>query len=451
MKGGIKSITHYRAGGRIAVNSYREAAEAFRKKPTLLKLHCGVQHYEWGDFDTIPALLGLEQKTRQPYAELWMGAHHDMPSQALVGDQLVPLNQLVEAAAEALLGDAVIARFGRQLPILFKVLSAGKPLSIQVHPDKKMAAAGFARENELNIALTSELRNYKDANHKPEMIAALTDFYAMCGFRPLSQIADTFASLPEFKVLATTFDDTNERSLRQLYSRIMTMPQSEVNAILTPLVDRLNSADRETPYCPDQFEYWLLQADRFFSTESNKERGLFSIALFNLIHLKPGEAIQIPIAAPHLYLGGAGLEVMANSNNVLRGGLTRKHVDVAELMRVMDFSALMPQRLTIQVDRRQPSLSTYPQTAAEYHLCRIDLRQQQRYCCAIGHSVQIIIVIAGRVRLKCSDGTRYRFCSGAVFLVPPAVGYEVVGDDQATLFLTGVPNGSANEDDGGCH
>ena len=155
----------------------------------VVALECGVQHYAWGDTRFLPALLGVENRENRPYAELWMGAHRDLPSKVVVGDGTVPLDRWIADGAAEVLGPGVAVEFDRQLPYLFKILCAGAPLSIQTHPEKQKAEAGFVRENAGGVPLSAPNRNYKDPNHKPELIAALTDFYGLRGFRPPGEIA----------------------------------------------------------------------------------------------------------------------------------------------------------------------------------------------------------------------------------------------------------------------
>jgi len=420
------------------VSAIERAIAHFRGHPTLLELHCGVQHYDWGSFDAIPRLLHRKAAARQPNAELWMGAHPDLPAKVVIQHQVIPLNRLIDGAAETVLGQETAKRFHRQLPFLFKVLSARKPLSIQAHPSKATAEEGFARENALNIAITDKNRNYKDSNHKPEMITALTDFYALCGFRPLREIAATLAAIPEFRGLAADFEPTTA-SLQRLYGRLLSLPQQQVNAVLTPFVDRLTKENVARPFDKDDFAYWVLVADKVFSRHIDKDRGLFSICLLNLVHLEPGQAMFLPAGVLHGYLQGTGLEVMANSNNVLRGGLTAKHVDVKELLRIMEFASRPPNLVKGKAEEAQPAAAVYQTPVEEFELVRLDVSVRRHYICGPDHGVHITIVIEGLVQVSSSDGTNTRFSSGRVFLVPSSVAYEIAAESEAILFQARVP------------
>src|SRR5881394_1755168 len=178
---------------------------ARQRPPGILQLRPAVAHYAWGDPQFIPALLGEAHPDGRPCAELWMGAHPDAPAGAVLGGSVVPLDRLLEAASDEILHPAVAARFGRQLPFLFKVLAAAAPLSLQTHPSKRNAEEGFARENQAGLSLDAPERNYRDANHKPELIVALTDFYGLRGFRRLSQIARQIEDVPPLREAAVGF------------------------------------------------------------------------------------------------------------------------------------------------------------------------------------------------------------------------------------------------------
>lgn len=335
-------MSHHQAGrDTVPRDPVASAIEAFARSPRPLALQCGVQHYDWGDPAFIPRLLGRANPGRRPFAELWIGAHSDLPAQAHLDGVDVPLDQLIAAAPQVLLGAGTLDRFGPRLPFLLKVLAAGQPLSIQVHPDRQQASDGFEREQRAGVPITDAMRDYRDRNHKPELLVALTNFHALLGFRPLSQIAERLAATPELRGLALDFE-SSATGLEALYQRLMTMPQPEVNALLDPLIARLTKEQLQQPFGKDDDRFWLLKADRAFSMPGRRDRGLFSVMLLNLIRLRPGQAIFLPAGRLHGYLEGAGLELMASSNNVLRGGLTPKHIDIDELLRVVRFEPGLP-------------------------------------------------------------------------------------------------------------
>jgi phosphomannomutase len=390
-----------------------------------IELRCGVQHYAWGDPDFIPALLGTDNTAKKPVAELWIGVHPDLPSNAVVGNDLVPLDRLIEP-------DSV--------PFLLKVLAAAAPLSLQAHPSRAAAEEGFARENAAGIALGAAHRNYRDRNHKPELIVALTDFYALRGFRPLPDIERTLKAVPEFRELAAGFD-ANAGSLRRLYSQFMTRPQEQVDRMLGPLVQRLAEEHRRKAFTRSDREYWVLRADSEYSGGGHHDRGLLSAYLLNLIRLRPGEGMYLPSGILHAYLEGAGMEIMANSNNVLRGGWTPKHVDVPELLRNVIFEGGDAEIITgRQLDGTTEWVHDTP--APEFQLSRIELDVEMPYRSTRAHAMEIFLVAAALpdwpVTLKTPGGQR-EFARGAVFLVRADTAYELEADAPVTLFKATVP------------
>lgn len=418
----------------------QEVIDAYRNAPGLLALRPAVQHYEWGDPNFIPALVGEENPDGEPYAELWMGAHPDAPSGAILGDSAVPLSELIEAAPEGILHPVVAARFGRQLPFLFKVLAAAEPLSLQTHPTKRNTEEGFARENEAGIPLNARGRNYRDTNHKPELIVALTDFYGLRGFRALAEIGCQIEAVPELFGIGPAFRPTPDW-LRELYSKLMTLPQEEADALLSSLVERLSAECKRKPFTKADREFWLLRADRIYSRGGHRDRGLFSFYLLNLVHLRPGEGMYLPAGILHAYLEGAGVELMANSNNVLRGGLTPKHIDVPELLRNVTFEGA---EAGILKERRIPGTQEwiYSTPAEEFELSRIELDEHSSHSSRPGHAVEVLFVESAQtgkpITVK-SGADAWTFDRGQVFLAPSGTAYELSSSGQASLFKATVP------------
>ena len=413
----------------------------------LLRLRCHVQHYAWGDTEFIPALLGIDNPERAPYAELWMGAHADLPAEAEVDGKWVPLNELIDTSPEEVLGPTVMREFEGRLPYLLKVLSARAPLSIQAHPSKEAAQEGFARENAAGVPLTARHRNYRDANHKPELLTALTDFYGLRGFRPLPEIARVLQQVPEFRALMPGFEPTTA-CLKALYEKFMSLPQAEVDLILDPLVQRLQQADAKRPFTREELEYWVLKADRDYSTNEHRDRGLLSIYLLNLVHLRPGEAMYLSAGILHAYLEGSGIEIMASSNNVLRGGLTLKHVDVPELLATLTFEggAAEVVRPALIPDSREWK---YAAPAGEFELRRLEIAAGQPHENSGAHSAEIVILVAAeddaRVTVKSGDGS-LELHRGDVFLAPFGTAYTVCAAGPAMLYKATVPTALWNFD-----
>lgn len=299
-------------------------------------LEGALRPYPWGSHTLIAQLRGEPSPSPQPQAELWFGAHPAAP--ATVNGQ--GLDDAIAADPAAALGKRVQDAHGDQLPFLVKLLAAAAPLSIQAHPSLEQAKEGFERENAEGIELNSPNRNYKDPNHKPELIVALTEFRALAGFRPVPDTAAFFAELssPELDRYATLLPTDGEGDLRALFTTLISLPHQ-------PRVELIESVKRAAAELVDKRNApeWMVEAAEVY-LELNQtypgDVGVLAALLLNVLTLAPGEAAFLRAGQLHAYLSGLGVEVMANSDNVLRGGLTTKHVDVPELVKVLDFSTL---------------------------------------------------------------------------------------------------------------
>lgn len=293
----------------------------------MFKLHNSLQHYAWGSKTALTELYGIENPQQQPMAELWMGAHPKSSSLVEINGERRALREIIAADKSALLGEKVAARFG-ELPFLFKVLCAEQPLSIQVHPGKSAAAEGFARENAAGVPLDAPERNYKDANHKPELVYALTPFLAINGFRPFAEIIALLQPVAgAHPAIAHFLQQSDEASLAILFSSLLSLQHDEKKRALDILKATLHTQSGEP---------W--RTIQHLADVYPDDNGLFSPLLLNVIELQPGEAMFLYAETPHAYLRGVALEVMANSDNVLRAGLTPKHIDIAELMANVKFT-----------------------------------------------------------------------------------------------------------------
>ncbi|RRQ79730.1 mannose-6-phosphate isomerase, class I [Streptomyces griseofuscus] len=284
-----------------------------------------VRPYAWGSPTAIPHLLGVEP-TGEPQAEMWMGAHPGAPSRTARGT----LAEVIDADPERELGKETVARFGPRLPFLLKLLAAGAPLSLQVHPDLEQAREGYADEERRGVPIDAPHRNYKDANHKPELICALTEFDGLCGFREPAHAAELLAALgvdslkPYVDLLGA---HPEEAALREVLTAILSADRADMArtvAEATAACARLGGDHAPYAGLAHQFP---------------GDPGVIAAMLLNHVRLQPGEALFLGAGVPHAYLDGLGVEIMANSDNVLRCGLTPKHVDVPELLRVVRFEA----------------------------------------------------------------------------------------------------------------
>ncbi|MFJ9520381.1 mannose-6-phosphate isomerase, class I [Kitasatospora sp. NPDC101801] len=389
-----------------------------------------VRPYAWGSVTTIPALLGVEA-TGEPQAELWMGAHPSAPSLVDRGAGPRALDELIGADPEGELGAATVARFGPALPFLFKVLAAGVPLSIQAHPTLAQARAGFAAEEARGIPLDAPERNYRDANHKPELICALDEFEGLCGFRRPTEAAELLASLavPELLPLVELLRGKPEsEALSAALADILSMTGEHATAVVAATaaaIERAAATDDPT----GQFAGYAFAAREFPG-----DTGLLVGLLLNHFRLRPGEALYLGAGLPHGYLRGAGVEIMANSDNVLRCGLTPKHVDPAELLRVVDFQAGPPEVLRPTADAGGEEL--YPVPIDEFRLSRYVLTGVARVL--DGRAPQILLCTSGSAELTAADGTVLTLDRGQSAFLPGTGTETLLTGADATVFRATV-------------
>ncbi|WP_375499807.1 mannose-6-phosphate isomerase, class I [uncultured Jatrophihabitans sp.] len=293
---------------------------------SVVRLEGALRRYDWGSPTAIPELLGVEPDGR-PLAELWFGAHPDDPSTA--PDHGATLDEIIAADPLQALGSSVVERFGERLPFLLKVLAADKALSIQVHPTREQAHAGFAAEDAAGVPRDDPNRNYRDPNHKPELICALTPFEALCGFRPVVETRALLTELavPELEFLSAALAGPDP--LRTAFTAVL--EHDDAGSLVAALTAAAEGLGRHSD---------LARVVELTSTDFPGDVGVVLAVLLNYVRLDPGEAIYLGAGNVHAYLRGTGIEIMANSDNVLRCGLTGKHVDVAELLKVTDFSEL---------------------------------------------------------------------------------------------------------------
>ncbi|MGW5349887.1 mannose-6-phosphate isomerase, class I [Streptomyces sp. NPDC004031] len=360
-----------------------------------------VRPYAWGSTTAIPELLGTEP-TGEPQAELWMGAHPGAPSRLDRGAGPEPLDAVIDTDPAAELGEATVKRFGPRLPFLLKVLAAGAPLSVQVHPDLAQARAGFADEEARGVPLDAPHRNYKDANHKPEMLVALSPFDGLCGFRRPTEAAALIDALgvgalvPYADILRAHPED---RALREVLAAVLGADPAEMADTVHAAAEaaaRL-AATPGTPYAADYAVY--AEAARHFPGD----RGLIAAMLLNHVRLQPGEALYLGAGVPHAYLDGLGVEIMANSDNVLRCGLTPKHIDVPELLRIVRFEADDPAVLRPEAGADGEELYAAP--IDEFRLSRYVLAPGSGPRTLDRDAPQILLCTAGEIRLRTPGAT----------------------------------------------
>lgn len=396
---------------------------------SLYRLRGVVQHYSWGGSAFIPELIGQENREQKPFAEYWLGAHPNAPA-TLENEESTSLFQAIKNSPEALLGKRAAKDFGT-LPYLFKILDVRQMLSIQVHPSIESAVKGYSEENEKGIPLTAPHRNYKDQNHKPELMAALGDFWLLHGFKDQEGIRRIFETVPELSSLQSEFDTNGYKGL---YEKVMTLPQEEVDAILNPLLQKIVPQYDAGSLPKSSEHFWAARAVKTFCKDAHYDRGIFSIYFFNLLHLKEGEGIYQPAGLPHAYLEGQNVEVMANSDNVLRAGLTDKHIDVPELMKHVKFEATIPAIIPARADKEQ----VYTTPAAEFELSKFTLADAAFF---VAESATIVFVTEGKIRVS-TEEKELVLRRGEAALVAGSQSFELKPDEgTAVVFAVTVPAG----------
>jgi len=327
------------------------------------KLQNQVKHYDWGSPADIPRLMGVAADGK-PWAELWMGSHSGAPSMVDFGSRDISLGELIASEPEHFLGEETTRRYGA-LPFLFKLLAVEKTLSIQAHPNLAQAREGFERENSAGLAVDSPKRNYKDPNHKPEIICAITPFTGLCGFRSIDEINGLLSaflgSAPPvlregFAPLIQALSSPDSAvALRDFMVRLLGLSQA-VREALTKYVLSLQEP-------PAGIELKLMQGmARLYPGDPAVIAPLY----LNVFRLEPGEAVFLEAGILHAYVHGFGVELMASSDNVLRGGLTPKHIDVPELVNTLVFKPLKP-----QVIAPNAACFNYPTSCGDFLLTRI--------------------------------------------------------------------------------
>ncbi|AEN10380.1 MULTISPECIES: mannose-6-phosphate isomerase, class I [unclassified Streptomyces] len=381
-----------------------------------------VRPYAWGSTTAIPELLGTAP-TGEPQAEMWMGAHPGAPSRLTRPTETgteQSLSDIIAADPERELGPAAVRAFGPRLPFLLKLLAAGAPLSLQVHPDLAQARAGHADEERRGIPVDAPNRTYKDANHKPELICALTPFEGLCGFRRPAEAAALVGALgvdslkPYVDLLRA---HPEEAALREVLTAILTADPAEMARTVeeaAEAAERLGGA--HAPYA---------QIARHYPGDP----GVIAAMLLNHVQLQPGEAMFLGAGVPHAYLGGLGVEIMANSDNVLRCGLTPKHVDVPELLRIVRFEATDPDILRPEASSTGEEL--YETPVDEFRLSRYVLPGGAAPVDLTAPAPQILLCTAGSPRAG-----ELTLAPGEAAFVPADEPVEVTG--TGTVFRATV-------------
>ena len=395
-----------------------------RSTPALIPLTPHLRRYDWGDHGYIQGILSLPADDT-PCAEAWYGAHPTGPSEARLLTDRRPLDAVL-AHDPDLLGPSHEA-----LPFLLKILAAARPLSIQVHPNAAQAAAGFAAEQAAGVPLDAPHRRFRDPHHKPELLVALTPFEALCGFRALDEIAEGLAGAPELTDLLPPFEPSSQ-GLLTLIERWFELSEGAVRPALGAWLDRLAAAaDHDAP------PHLALRLQR--ARGGVLDRGLIFALLLAPLTLQPGEAMFLPAGVPHAYLKGAGLELMASSDNVLRAGLTGKHVDPQALLEIVRPDARRPQILTPQPIGDGEVVYCTP--TADFQLRRLSLAPgEARTFEAQGPE---ILLVLGEGAVSAQSGAFSAVIGqGEGCLVPHGAACTLLSAEGAQVYRARVPGGA---------
>jgi len=398
----------------------------------IFKLRNHIFDYAWGSKTFISHLLGRDEASQEPQAELWMGTHSVATSRIMANGKEESLLEIINQDPYKMLGKKIVDKFNNSLPFLFKVLAAASPLSIQAHPSKAQARKGFKLENKENIPLNSPERNYKDDNHKPELICALTNFEVMCGFQPLKEIVDRVKYLqlenhiPRMKELKA---DPCARNLKKMFLELMNKHNDNQTKKVSILINKIIEFEPR-----DENEVLIFRWITKLAAIYPKDMGVFSPLFLNIVTLKPGDALFIDAGVLHSYLNGCGVEIMASSDNVLRGGLTPKKVDLLELIKILKFDNDGLKKIQPIINKNE---YIYQTSAKEFQLSKIRLDNDEPFVNANISSAEIILCTEGTGSITWLDSSLELKAGESVF-VPYAI-TEYVINGSIELFRAVVP------------
>lgn len=376
-----------------------------------------IRSYQWGSSTALAGFLG-RSPSGEPEAELWIGAHPDSPS-IVVGDGR-PLDRYIADDPSGTLGPAVVKRFGDRLPFLLKVLAVERPLSIQAHPTIAQAVAGYAREDSAGIALSSRRRSYRDRSHKPEMVVALTSCEALLGFADPAETAELLESCEHPELAGAGQVLRGERGLREVVSRWLRLPDGAAGDVLGALAHE--ATGRTEP------SFALI--DRLGRVHPH-DRGLLLAMLMRHIRLKPGEAAFVPAGMPHAYLSGMVVEAQANSDNTIRAGLTSKHVDTEEALRLLRCEPDIPVRVDVTSIGFQRRLYSPPSDIEEFRLCWLTLATED----VEASGPRLILVTDGQAQVH-SGASSTTLRQGQAAFVPAAEADAAIRGHGSAFMLT---------------
>ncbi|MDP8214341.1 MAG: mannose-6-phosphate isomerase, class I [Candidatus Euphemobacter frigidus] len=400
----------------------------------IYRLDNPIREYAWGSETFISNLLGIPSPAPAPQAELWLGSNPQAPSLVREGKRVISLRELILEDPVEMLGEQAAERFSDTLPFLLKVLSAARPLSIQAHPDIEQAREGFERENAAGIPLDALNRNYKDPNHKPELICALTPFELMSGFRDPREIAglltylDLGAALPGAEILLA---DPTDPSLRALFEALLSISGEKRDRLLAVLLRHVAAAPPRSEKEKRAFS-WVDRLSHFYPGDI----GILAPILLNTFRLQPGEALYNRAGVLHAYLEGSGIEIMANSDNVLRGGLTTKYINPAELLKIL--SGLAGPADIVQAETTDRIEFIYRAPAREFELSRIRIVSPASFTPGRRNGPEILLCVEGSTTVIRGNNPDLQLQKGGSIFIPFGVGsYTIRG--EGVLYRAAIP------------
>ncbi|NLT51862.1 MAG: mannose-6-phosphate isomerase, class I [Ignavibacteria bacterium] len=400
----------------------------FEIKPYILE--SSIQNYQWGtknDDAFIPKLLGIEPEKDKPYAELWIGAHKKLSSQVITDAGKVKFDDFINQYPEEILGKKAAGKFNNQLPYLFKILSAAEALSIQAHPNKEQAGELYKKDPQ----------NYPDDNHKPEIAIALGDLTALVGFRSIDELIETlkyYSEIAEF--VGAEFlkhpgsnDEEAKYWLKNLYSKLMIKALNDEDALeiaLNNLEKNILSKDEK-----NEREMLFIELKRQYGNDV----GLLSIFMLNLVHLKKGEGVFLKAGIPHAYLKGNIVECMANSDNVVRAGLTPKFKDVKTLVDILKY-----ERAPVEILGKDSSGCdyVYKTPAPEFEIKKYQI-EKDTIRLENSDTVSIFIIVEGKIRCKWLQ-KEVEFVKGQTVMIPAELNeYSIIASEDTLIYKAYIP------------
>lgn len=391
-----------------------------------------IMPYAWGSRTAIAQLLGQPSPAAEPQAELWMGAHPKAPSRIRYKGREQGLDRAIAEDPPFFLGDDQARRFGGQLPFLMKVLAADQPLSIQAHPDGESARQGFAAEENRGLAPEDPRRCFKDCHHKPELIYAMSPFTALCGFQPITRIAGGLRPLlgGAYDFLLAPLEnggDTSRPALERFFMGLFGLPDEAQNACLSQVHASIAALPQKSTA-----QRWVVRLMQAYP----QDMGALAPLILNFIELSPGQALFLKPRTLHAYLQGVGLEIMANSDNVLRGGLTTKHMDLKGLSDAVEFTAEVPLYVT---HRLSVGRKCFQPPVAEFCLESVEVIPERTYDRLQMDGLEILLCIRGEIAIRQSaKAPVLKLQQGQSALLPFALGrYHLQG--RGACFIGRLP------------